>query len=143
MNLHEFLAIILLAIGNVVAIAVSGSAKRFVENRVDILQNRLKEYESEKGKNLATKEDIEEITQKVEEVKSAVTLSHKQRFDQMVEQERVLLEILYDATKISQSQNKLILYLYDLSSRVRHDSLVESVNDTIAHLYHFCASIFV
>ena len=56
----------------------------------------------------------------------------------MVEQERVLLEILYDATKISQSQNKLILYLYDLSSRVRHDSLVESVNDTIAHLYHFC-----
>lgn len=136
MSLLEIFVFIVLFICSIAAIVVSSSAKRFGENCMDILQNRLKEYESEKGRNLATKEDIEEITQKVEEVKSAVTYSNKQRFNQIAEQEKVLLEILYDATRIRQSQNKLVLYLYDLSSRIRHDNLVESVNDTIAHFYH-------
>lgn len=36
--------------------------------------SRYKSYESEKGKNVATKEDIEEITQKIENVKSLLTI---------------------------------------------------------------------
>ena len=40
---------------------LSSAAKRLGENNADILKNRKKEYESEKGKNLATKEDIAEI----------------------------------------------------------------------------------
>lgn len=110
--------------------------KRSAKNTADILQNRSKEYESEKGKNLATKEDIEEITKKVEEVKVEVSLSKQKKYEQLVEQERILLDILKEATNISQAQNKLILYLYDTSSRKRYDELVESVNDTLSHLYH-------
>lgn len=50
----------------------------------------------------------------------------------------MLLGILADATKVSQSQNKLLLYLYDTSSRGRFDNLVEDVNDTLAHFYQLC-----
>ena len=39
------------------------------KNLADIFQNREKEYEAEKGRNIATKEDIEEITEKIEQVK--------------------------------------------------------------------------
>ena len=65
-----------------------------------------------------------------------VSLSKQKKYEQLVEQERILLDILKEATNISQAQNKLILYLYDTSSRKRYDKLVESVNDTLSHLYH-------
>lgn len=112
--------------------------ERHAKRTADLLTERDLAYENEKGKNLATKEDVEAITKQVEEVKSVVTLYHQKRFDQLAEQERILLEILYDATKISQSQNKIVLYFYDTSSRKRYDNLVESVNDTLAHFYHLC-----
>ena len=136
MNWIEFIIIALLLFGNLLALYLSSIAKRLGENNADILQNRLKEYEAEKGKNLATKEDIADITQKVEEVKSVVSLTTQSKFQKLAEQERILLGILYDATKIAQSQNKIILYFYDTSSRLRYDNLVETVNDTLAHFYH-------
>lgn len=40
-----------------------------------LLKNSLPKYFEEKGKNLATKEDIEEITQKVESVKAEISRS--------------------------------------------------------------------
>lgn len=40
-----------------------------------VLRNTLLSYISEKGKNLATKEDVEEITRKVEGVKAQINLS--------------------------------------------------------------------
>lgn len=136
MTWYEFLLMAILVLGGCLSLYLSNMAKRLGENNADILQNRLKEYESEKGRNLATKEDIEEITRKVEEVKSVITLSQQKRFDRLADEERILLEILFDATKIAQSQNKLILFFYDTSSRIRYDNLVESVNDTLAHFYH-------
>ncbi len=136
MNWVDILIIFVVLIGEIGCIYVSGVVRKASENRADILQNRIKDYESEKGRNLATKEDIEEITKMVEEVKAVVSLSNQKRHDQLAEQERILLGILFDATKIAQSQNKMILYLYDISSRTRYDNLVESVNDTLAHFYH-------
>lgn len=136
MNWIEILLFIILFIGEIASIYAFSVLKKFGENKADIIQNRFKEYEAEKGRNLATKEDVEDVTKKVEEVKSVVTFSNQRRFDQLADQERILLELLYDATKIAQSQNKLILYFYDTSSRTRYDNLVESVNDILTHFYH-------
>lgn len=88
------------------------------------------------GKNLATKEDIEEITKKVEEVKTAVPFSKQQKYDNILQQKQLIVDILNDATIITQLQNKLLLYLYDTSSRKRYDALVEKVSDTLTHFYY-------
>ena len=138
MNWIEILLIALLVLGELLSLYLSSTAKRLGENNADILKNRLKEYESEKGKNLATKEDIEEITKKVEDVKTEISLSKQKHYEQLAEQERILLAILNEASQVSQSQNKIILYLYDTSSRKRYDALVENVNDTLTRFYHLC-----
>ena len=65
MTWYEILIIVLLLIGEMVCIYLANMARRIGVNNADILQNRAKEYEAEKGKNLATKEDITEITKKV------------------------------------------------------------------------------
>lgn len=138
MNWIEIFIIALLLVGELFSLYLLGKAKKLGENNADILQNRMKEYESEKGKNLATKEDIEEITQKVEEVKTEISFSKQKRYEQLAEQERILLGILNEVSQVSQSQNKIILYLYDTSSRKRYDALVENVNDTLTRFYHLC-----
>lgn len=138
METVEIITIILLLLGEFACLYLVNHTKKLAENTADILQNRAKEYEAEKGKNLATKEDIEEITKKMEEVRTEVSLSKQKKYERLNEQERILVDILNEATKISQSQNKLVLYLYDTSSRVRYDDLVEFVNDTLTHFYHLC-----
>ena len=117
--------------------------KKIAENNADILQNRDKAYQSEKGKNLATKEDIEEITKKVEEVKTEVSLAQQQKYNLLIEQKQLLVDILNDVTRIMQAQNKLLLYLYDTSSRKRLDELVEYISNTLTHFYHICNLIRV
>lgn len=138
MSTWEVVAFVLLLVLDVIICFLLYFTRKVSENNADILQNQKKYYESEKGKNLATKEDIEEITRKVEEVKTEVSLSKQKTYEIQQEQERVLLGILADATKVSQSQNRLLLYLYDTSSRGRFDNLVEDVNDTLAHFYQLC-----
>ena len=48
-------------------------SKRKGENAADIDDNREKYYEAEKGKNLATKEDIEQITKSIEQIKNEIS----------------------------------------------------------------------
>ena len=60
-----------------------------------------------------------------EDVKTEISLSKQKRYEQLAEQERILLGILNEASKVSQSQNRIVLYLYDTSSRKRYDKLVE------------------
>lgn len=139
----EILILFLLILGEVVCIYLVNNTKQLAKNNADILQNRNKEYEAEKGRNLATKEDIEEITKKVEEVKAEVSLAHQQKYDLLLEQKQLLIAILNDATKITQAQNKLALYLFDTSSRKKFDELVETVSDTLTHFYHSCNLIRV
>ena len=129
--LEVFLLIMNLCLG-----ALCVFIERHVKRTADLLTERELAYQGEKGKNLATKEDIEEITKKVEEVKTEVSLSKQQKYDTIIEQKQLLLDLLNDATIITQAQNKLLLYLYDTSSRTRYDSLVEKVTDTLGHFYH-------
>lgn len=139
MNLFlEICLFLLVLVGEVILLFMVGFTKRASENNADILLNQQKYYESEKGKNLATKEDIEDITKKVEEVKTTVSLSKQNEYDLKMEQERILLGILDDATKISICYVRLYVYLCDISSRTRLDSLVDSTNDILAHFRYLC-----
>lgn len=138
MQVLEIVVFVILILSQLACIYLVNHTKRIAANNADILQNREKEYEAEKGKNLATKEDIEEITKKVEEVKVEVSLAHQQKYESIKEQKQLLIDILNDATKITQAQNKLLLYLYDTSSRTKCDLMVETVSDTLSHFYHLC-----
>lgn len=53
----------------------------------------IKSYYQEKGKNLATKEDVEEITKKIESVKSDIGLISHKRISIATEQRNALLDL--------------------------------------------------
>lgn len=55
---------------------------------------KTKSYESEKGKNVATKEDIGEITQKIENVKSLLTIQTTLKV-QLLEKQKEAIEICW------------------------------------------------
>lgn len=75
--------------------------------------NRKISYEGKKGEHIAQDED-------------QIVLAHKEH----------LIRILYIAEKINQSQNKYLLYFYDISSRARFDKLIEDLNTLLTDLYH-------
>lgn len=63
---------------------------------------RNKSYESEKGKNLATKEDIKDITQKVEEVKNVYSSSlerYKVNLQKEFETSKYIIELCHSLDK--------------------------------------------
>lgn len=61
----EYLILLLIILVGLSQIYLQKHVEQIAKNNADILQNRAKEYEAEKGRNLATKEDIEDITQKI------------------------------------------------------------------------------
>lgn len=128
--------LIIVFISNFIAYWLQNYVAKKASNRADKEDSKEINYEIEKGKNLATKEDVEDITRKVEDVKNLVSFTAQKRFDHLNEQERILTEILHVATQISQSQNKLILYLYDTTSRNRYDLLVDFVNERLEYFCH-------
>ena len=83
-----YLYYILLLLLNLAVICLVTRIKRSAENAEDILQNREKEYEAEKGRNLATKEDIAEITQKIEQVKSEVSFVNQWKHEHIFQREK-------------------------------------------------------
>lgn len=128
--------LIIVFISNFIAYWLQNYVAKKASNRADKEDSKEINYEIEKGKNLATKEDVEDITRKVEDVKNLVSFTAQKRFDHLNEQERILTEILQVATQISQSQNKLILYLYDTTTRNRYDLFVDFINERLEHLYY-------
>lgn len=65
-------------------------------------------YEAEKGKDYATKEDIEDITKQIETVKNEMFSTQRKKV-YIVERKRHLLDLLYHFEKIANCQNSLVL----------------------------------
>ena len=63
-----------------------------------IVNSYLPAYFSKKGENLATKEDIEEITDKIESVKSVIEIEKSSYLDFMVDRKDVLLAFYDEVT---------------------------------------------
>ena len=138
MIVTNIILLIILTLGELACLYIASHTKEIAKDNAAILKKRKMEYEAEKGKNLATKEDIEEITRKVEDVRSAVSLSRQKEYEVKTSQERILLGILDDATRIAICFIKLHVYLNDKLTRVRLDNLVESTNDILAHFRYLC-----
>lgn len=132
----DFLGYIICFIASCLVLVVYHYFVKKGSNKADKEDTREISYESEKGKNIATKEDIAEITKQVEDIKNHVLFSAQKRFEHLNEREHILVEILHEATVISQSQNKLLFYLYDVTTRQRYDLLVDFINDSFAQFYH-------
>lgn len=100
---------ILLFVGMLCQHSLRTMFEQIGKNFADIFQNREKEYEAEKGRNLATKEDIEEITQKIEQVKSEISFKNQWKHEHIQKREERLIHILYLANRISMAQNRIVI----------------------------------
>ena len=110
--------------------------KRHMQRMADLFSERDLAYEAEKGKDLATKEDIEDITKQIETVKNEVSFATQRKKDYIVERKRHLFNLLYYAEKISNGQNSLQLYARSPSEYKALYALIDRTNDTILEMTH-------
>lgn len=95
-------------------------------------------YENKKGENLATKEDIEDLTRKIEAVKNEVSFENQRRHDFINQRTDRLLNILYHTEKLNEYQSILLYSLYDYNSADRLTTLIEQINETLLNFLHEC-----
>lgn len=127
---------IILAVGILCQRSVKKMFDKIGENFADILQNRDKEYESEKGRNLATKEDIEEITQKIEQVKAEVSFQNQWQHDHIQKREERLIKILNLANKIVMSQNRILIMSRNAYNVDRLFAMIDEIDSYAVELAH-------
>ncbi len=132
----DIVIVFVLIVFQLLCIIISSSARRASENSADILQNRLKEYESEKGRNLATKEDIGDITRRIENIKSEIGLINQKTSDYINERKRLLLDILYNVERIQYGINRFVLYSRNHSSSESLYRLNDEMNVALLNLTH-------
>lgn len=136
--LEVLLFFVFLCIG-VLCIFLERHAKRIA----DTFTERHLAYEAEKGKNYATKEDIEGITKQIETVKNEISYTTQRKNDYIVERKRHLFNLLYYAEKISNGQNSLQLYARSSSEFKALSVLIDRTNDTILEMIHEFHILFV
>lgn len=107
-----------------------------MQRMADLFTERDLAYEAEKGKNFATKEDIEGITKQIETVKNEISFTTQRKKDYIVERKRHLFNLLYYAEKISNGQNSLQLYARSASEYKALYALIDRTNDTILEMTH-------
>ena len=71
------------------------------------------DYEKEKGKNLATKEDIAQITKEIERVKNEISFENQRKHTFIEQRTNRYIEILHLAEELQLYNNQLLFYLYD------------------------------
>ncbi|MBQ8457186.1 MAG: hypothetical protein IJ540_06250 [Prevotella sp.] len=115
---------------------MSAYSKRKGENAADIDDNREKYYEAEKGKNLATKEDIEQITKSIEQIKSEISYENLRKHNAIQERERRFLNVLHIAENI-QMQQALVLYsMYQVENAAVMTEAIKETNRLLVELNH-------
>ncbi len=110
--------------------------KRHIQRIADLFTERDLAYEAEKGKNYATKEDIEGITKQIETAKNEISFTTQRKKDYIVERKHHLFNLLYYAEKISNGQNSLHLYARSTSEYKGLYALIDRTNDTILEMTH-------
>lgn len=75
--------------------------------------SRKKAYNEEKGKNLATKEDIDEITEIIESVKNEISFESQRKHTFVEQRTNRHIEILHLAEELQLYKKQLLFYLYD------------------------------
>lgn len=131
---------IVLLIVNIVMLAcllwIEAFSKRKGENAADIEDNREKYYEAEKGKNLATKEDIEQITKSIEQIKNEISYENLRKHNAIQERERRFLNVLHIAERIQMQQALVFYSMYQVENATVMMNAIKETNELLMELNH-------
>lgn len=112
----------------------------YIKKRAETLAEqraaKKKAYNEEKGKNAATKEDIEEITRKIEEVKTEISFANQRKHERIVEQEKCLIDIAYYSNLICNMSSRLTVNLTYQSDRSKIDKFLEDLDSYESNLIY-------
>ena len=111
-------------------------SKRKGENAADIDDNREKYYEAEKGKNLATKEDIEQITKSIEKIKNEISYENLRKHNAIQERERRFLNVLHIAERIQMQQALVFYSMYQVENSAVMMNSIKETNELLTELNH-------
>lgn len=117
-------------------LCITAFSKRKGENAADIDDNREKYYEAEKGKNLATKEDIEQITESIEKIKNEISYENLRKHNAIQERERRFLNVLHIAERIQMQQALVFYSMYQVENASRMMSCIKETNELLTELNH-------
>lgn len=115
---------------------VASFSKRKGENAADIDDNREKYYEAEKGKNLATKEDIEQITKSIEIIKNDISYVNLRKHNAIQERERRFLSILRIAESLQMQQSMVFYSMYQAENATAMMDIIKKTNELVLELNH-------
>lgn len=115
---------------------IEAFSKRKGENAADIDDNREKYYEAEKGKNLATKEDIEEITESIEKIKNEISYDNLRKHNAIQERERRFLNVLHIAERIQMQQALVFYSMYQVENASEMMNSIKETNELLTELNH-------
>ena len=115
---------------------IEAFSKRKGENAADIDDNREKFYEAEKGKNLATKEDIEEITKSIEQIKNEISYKNLRKHNAIQERERRFLNVLHLAENIQMQQTLVFYSMYQMENAAVMMNAIKETNELLMELNH-------
>lgn len=111
-------------------------SKQKGENAADIDDNREKYYEAEKGKNLATKEDIEQITASIESIKNEISYENLRKHNAIQERERRFLSVLHIAESMQMQQAMVFYSMYQVENASVMINAIKETNKLLMELNH-------
>lgn len=111
-------------------------SKQKGENAADIDDNREKYYEAEKGKNLATKEDIEQITASIESIKNEISYENLRKHNAIQERERRFLNVLHIAESMQMQQAMVFYSMYQVENASVMINAIKETNKLLMELNH-------
>ena len=128
--------IVLVLLMEVCQIWIISFSKRKGENAADIDDNREKYYEAEKGKNLATKEDIEQITKSIENIKNKISYENLRKHNAIQEREKRFLNVLHIAESIQMQQAIVYFSMYQVENASVMTNAIKDTNQLLMELNH-------
>lgn len=121
---------------NIVILGIICFYQTYIKKIVSIITSREESYESEKGKNIATKEDIEEITSKMESIRVEISFEAQRRNKSIEEQEKRMLNIAFHSQVILSNWNNVLLYSKHWGNVNRLYEIIKEINDNTLQLTH-------
>lgn len=111
----------------------------YAKKRIEHGLKRETSYESEKGKNIATKEDIEAITEKIETVKNEISYEKQRNHEFVKEREKRFLNILFYAEAVANAVNRLYVYGHNTNDTKRVHDLIDDIAKNALLIRHTSA----
>lgn len=111
----------------------------YTKKKIEQGLKRETSYESEKGKNIATKEDIEAITEKIKTVKNEISYEKQRNHEFVKEREKRLLNILFCAEAVTNAVNRLYVYGHNTNDTKRVHDLIDDIAKNALLIRHTSA----